>query len=77
MEGGKLNLQHTDFANCIAGGDGGALWLSNTKANIVGIGGEAHEPSLNIHEQPGVWFRRRVSLPRAAKVTIEAIDPVG
>ena len=59
MEGGKLNLQNTDLTNCIAGGDGGALWLSNTKANIVGIGGEAHEPTLNIHKQPGVWFRRR------------------
>ena len=35
MEGGKLSLQDVDFTSCIAGGDGGAIWLSNTKANIM------------------------------------------
>jgi len=35
MEGGKLSLQDVDFTNCFAHGDGGAIWLSNTKANIT------------------------------------------
>ena len=35
MEGGKLSLQDVDFTSCIAGGDGGAIWLSNAKANIT------------------------------------------
>jgi predicted outer membrane repeat protein len=48
MEGGQLSLQNVDFSFCDAAGDGGAIWLSNTTAKIVGIGGEAHEPSLNI-----------------------------
>jgi len=48
MEGGQLSLQSVDFSFCDAGGDGGAIWLSNTKAKIIGLAGEAHEPSLNV-----------------------------
>jgi len=35
MEGGKLTLQDADFTSCIAHGDGGAMWLSNTRVNIT------------------------------------------
>jgi hypothetical protein len=47
MEGGKLNLQDVDFTNCIAGGDGGAIWLSNTKANITRDNGDT-DPKVQI-----------------------------
>jgi predicted outer membrane repeat protein len=72
MEGGKLNLQNTDFTNCIAGGDGGALWLSNTKANIVGIAGEAHEPTLNIMSNQASGSGGGI-FATGGKLTIEAM----
>jgi len=72
MEGGKLNLQNTDFTNCIAGGDGGALWLSSTKANIVGVGGEAHEPSLNIMSNQASGSGGGI-FATGGKLTIEAM----
>jgi predicted outer membrane repeat protein len=72
MEGGKLSLQNTDFTNCIAGGDGGALWLSNTKANIVGIAGEAHEPTLNIMSNQASGSGGGI-FATGGKLTIEAM----
>jgi hypothetical protein len=35
MAGGKLSLENVDLSFCAALGDGGAIWLSNTKASIV------------------------------------------
>jgi hypothetical protein len=72
MEGGKLSLQGTDFTNCIADGDGGAIWLSNTKANIVGIKGEAHEPSLIITSNQASGSGGGV-FASGGKLTIEAV----
>ena len=49
VEGGQLNLVDSDVVNCIAGGDGGGIWLSNTKATFSSVvGASQHQPSFNI-----------------------------
>ena len=71
MEGGKLSLQSTDFTNCIAGGDGGAIWLSNTKANIVGSA-VAAQPTPNIMSNQASGSGGGI-FATGGKLTIEAM----
>jgi predicted outer membrane repeat protein len=71
MEGGKLSLQDVDFTSCIAGGDGGAIWLSNTKASIT-RDNHGTDPSVQIQSNQASGSGGAI-FTSGGKVTISSV----
>ena len=81
MEGGQLSLQDVDFALCFAGGDGGAIWLSNTKANIA-RDKESSDPSIHFQKNEasgsgGAIFTRGGKVSISSVVLSDSAAPTG
>jgi predicted outer membrane repeat protein len=72
MEGGHLNLMDTEAINCIAGGDGGGLWLSNAMVSINGDGGDPHQPSVQVMNNKAAGSGGGI-FARGGKITIKAV----